>query len=208
MVNEIALLFTGLVLGFTATLSPGPLITLVISETLKYDVKEGIKVALAPLITDGPIVLFILFILNKLANFDFVVGTISIFGSLYLLYLAYHNIFIKETKLEIKGIKPHSIKKAVITNFLSPYPYLFWILVGGPIFIKGLEASLLSSILFVVALYVAVVGTLITVAFVVQKLSNFLKSRIYIYIVKFLGLVLLVFAFIFMKEGLNRIGII
>ncbi|MBT4876955.1 MAG: LysE family translocator, partial [Desulfobacula sp.] len=39
----------GMVLGLSAGLAPGPLLTLVISETLLHDIRAGIKVAMAPL---------------------------------------------------------------------------------------------------------------------------------------------------------------
>ena len=120
MISELSFLISGMVLGIASSISPGPLLTLVISETLKYKAKEGIKVAIAPLITDGPIILFILLILNKLADFNFIIGTISVFGSLYLTYLAYQNFFIKKVKPQIKDIKSNSIRKGVITNFLNP----------------------------------------------------------------------------------------
>ena len=41
----------GTVLGLSAGLAPGPLLTLVISETLQHDIRAGIKVAVAPFIT-------------------------------------------------------------------------------------------------------------------------------------------------------------
>lgn len=47
-------LFLGIALGLSAGLSPGPLQAIVISETLLKGKKEGIKVALAPLLTDLP----------------------------------------------------------------------------------------------------------------------------------------------------------
>ena len=130
MANDITFLLVGLALGVIGAIKPGPLLTLIISETLKYNVKEGIKVAVAPLLTDIPIILFVFLILNKLAKSNLVIGTIAIVGSLYLLYLAYQNIFFKEVKLE-KITKSNSIKKGVITNFLNPYPYIFWIFIGG-----------------------------------------------------------------------------
>ena len=43
-------------LGLTAGISPGPLLTIVISETLKHGRKEGFKVAVSPLFTDVLIV--------------------------------------------------------------------------------------------------------------------------------------------------------
>jgi len=59
----------GLILGLSAGFAPGPLLTLVISETLQYDLKAGVKVALAPIITDLPIIIFTLFILVNLSGF-------------------------------------------------------------------------------------------------------------------------------------------
>ena len=48
-------LTAGILLGLSAGFAPGPLLTLVIAQTLKHNVREGIKVALAPLISDFPI---------------------------------------------------------------------------------------------------------------------------------------------------------
>lgn len=53
----------GAALGLSAGLAPGPLLTLVISETLQHGVKSGVKVALAPVITDLPITLLTFFTL-------------------------------------------------------------------------------------------------------------------------------------------------
>ena len=40
----------GTILGLSAGFAPGPLLALVISETLQHDIKSGVKVALAPII--------------------------------------------------------------------------------------------------------------------------------------------------------------
>lgn len=45
----------GAIFGFIAGISPGPLLTLVITETITHNKSEGIKIAIAPLITDLPI---------------------------------------------------------------------------------------------------------------------------------------------------------
>jgi hypothetical protein len=44
----------GIILGLSAGFAPGPLLTLVISETLQHNINSGVKVALAPIITDLP----------------------------------------------------------------------------------------------------------------------------------------------------------
>jgi len=52
----ISFFMTGTLLGLSAGIAPGPLLTLVISETLQKDIKAGIRVALAPMFTDVPII--------------------------------------------------------------------------------------------------------------------------------------------------------
>ena len=49
-------LLTGLTLGFAAGISPGPLMTLVITRTLERGLGAGLRVAVAPLLTDLPII--------------------------------------------------------------------------------------------------------------------------------------------------------
>ncbi len=80
MENMSHFLFMGLVLGLSAGLAPGPLLTLVVSETLRHHVGAGIRVALAPLISDLPIVLVSVGILSTMADFEAVLGGISLGG--------------------------------------------------------------------------------------------------------------------------------
>ncbi|MEI6633029.1 MAG: hypothetical protein WCP22_04325 [Chlamydiota bacterium] len=58
-----AFLGVGVVLGLSAGLSPGPLLALVVSQTLAHGVREGVKVAFVPLVTDLPVILIALFVL-------------------------------------------------------------------------------------------------------------------------------------------------
>lgn len=53
----IGFLLSGILLGLSGGLAPGPLLTLVASETLRHGARAGVRVALAPLLTDLPIVL-------------------------------------------------------------------------------------------------------------------------------------------------------
>jgi len=64
MADAAELLFSGVIFGLVQGLTPGPLVTLVISETLKFGKAEGFKVAVSPLITDSTIILFAVFALS------------------------------------------------------------------------------------------------------------------------------------------------
>ena len=73
-------LSAGTLLGLAAGFAPGPLLVLVVSETLRHGIKAGLKVSIAPLITDVPIIFISLIVLNRLAQFKSILGCISIFG--------------------------------------------------------------------------------------------------------------------------------
>ena len=207
MLEEFTFLLSGIIFGLTLGVSPGPLLTLVISETLKHNRKEGIKVAIAPIITDLPIVLITLLILSKMSNFDSILGSISILGAIFIGYLAYENISTKSIELNIQDVKPQSLKRGITANFLSPHPYIFWFIIGAPTVLKALGISLFSAVSFILGFYVFLVGSKISVAVIVEKSRSFLKSNTYIYAIKFLGILLLIFSLMFLMEGLKLFGI-
>jgi threonine/homoserine/homoserine lactone efflux protein len=64
MLEIIEFLALGTFLGLASGISPGPLLTITISETLQNGKWEGIKFAISSLITDLPIILYTLFILS------------------------------------------------------------------------------------------------------------------------------------------------
>ncbi len=207
MVEALPFLLSGVLFGAVAGISPGPLLALVISETLKHNKKEGIIVASVPILTDIPVVSLSVFILAKLLNFDLILGIISLSGALFIAYLAYESITIKQFEFNLKNVKAQSLRKGIITNLLSPHPYLFWITVGAPTVLKGYRVNLLSVVFFIVGFYLFLVGSKIMIALIVDKYRSFLKSNTYVYIIRTLGLILLSFAVIFIKDGLNLLGI-
>ncbi len=208
MAPGITFLFSGVIFGLSGGLTPGPLLTLVISETLKHDVKEGIKVAIAPLLTDLPIVLITIVVLSRLENILPLLGAVSLLGSAFLTYLAYESISFKGVDIDLEQERPQSMRKGVIVNFLNPSPYMFWFTIGAPLVLKALNIGVFSAFLFVFGFYVFLVGSKVVVAVVVGKSRFFLKSRNYIYTVRFLGIILLVFAGLFLKDSLELFGVI
>lgn len=208
MVAEITFLFSGVVFGLSGGLSPGPLLTLVISESLRHGVKEGIKVSIAPLLTDLPIVLVTIFILSRLSDILPLLGVISLLGCAFLIYLGYESLSFKGIDMDVEQIKPQSIRKGVMANFLNPSPYMFWFTIGAPIVLKALNISVFAVTLFIASFYLFLVGSKVLVAVVVGRSRFFLKSKNYIYTVRFLGIILLIFAAFFLRDSLEFFGIV
>ncbi|OQW97744.1 MAG: hypothetical protein BWK74_05880 [Desulfobacteraceae bacterium A6] len=198
----------GTVLGLSAGFAPGPLLTLVISETLQHDIKSGVKVALAPIITDLPIIILTLFVLSKLSNFHNILGLISLTGGLFILFMGYKSLRTKGVKINLDGIKPKSLIKGVLANALSPHPYLFWFTVGAPIMTKAMLQNISAPLAFIISFYTFLVGSKIVLAILIGKSKSLLSGKMYIFTMRFLGLVLCVLAIVLFRDGLKLLEII
>ena len=208
MIESLQYLVSGSLFGFTAGVSPGPLLALVITETLMHSRREGILVAIAPVVTDVPIIAVTIYILSKLSNSDTILGILSLAGALFIGYIAYESIMTRDVNLGIHQVKPQSIRKGVITNFLSPHPYLFWMTIGSPTVLKAFQVNIASAVSFIAGFYVLLVGSKVLIALLVDRSKNFLKSRTYLYIMRTTGIILLCFAILFFKDGLRMLGLI
>lgn len=203
----IEFLSTGSLLGLAAGFSPGPLLVLVISETLRHNIKEGIKVSIAPIITDIPILVVSLLILKKLSNFEVVLGCVSIFGGFFVLYLGYESFRTKGIELNIEKQSSNSLKKGVITNALNPHPYVFYMTVGAPIMFKALNKNIFWPVTFLASFLLFLIGSKVILAIIVGKSRTFLKNRVYILVLRILGILLFLFSFILFRDGLKLLGV-
>ena len=193
----------GTILGLSAGFIPGPLLTLTISETIQHDIKAGIKVAMAPVITDLPIIVLTLFILSKLSRFNHILGTISLCGSCLILYMGYKSFQARKAIPGSQKGKTKSLTKGILANFLSPSPYTFWSSVGAPLTTKAMGLGMIAPMAFIGSFYFFLVGSKILIALLVSRSKSFLLGSYYIYLMRFLGLVLCVLAFMLFYDGLK-----
>jgi len=198
----------GTVLGLSAGFAPGPLLTLLISETLQHDIKSGVKVALAPIITDLPIIILTLFVLSKLSNFHNILGVISIAGGFFILSMGYESLCTKGIELSIREAEPKSLTKGVLANALNPHPYLFWFSVGAPTMTKAMSVNIIAPLTFIISFYTFLVGSKILLAILIGKSKSFLSGKVYVYTMRFLGVILGVLAFVLFYDGLKLLNII
>ncbi len=198
----------GILLGLSAGLAPGPLLMLVISETLQNDVRSGVKVALAPLITDLPIIALTVLVLSELAKYRGILGIVSLTGGCFVLFLGYKGVRFRGVEIGDTVRKPQSLKKGILVNALSPHPYLFWAAVGGPTLTKAMAAGPVAPLLFLLGFYGLLVGSKILLAILVGRSKTFLSGALYLYLMRFVGLMLCLLAVSFFHEGLALLGLI
>jgi threonine/homoserine/homoserine lactone efflux protein len=204
--SEAANLYTALIVGgmfgLSAGFSPGPLMTLVVTQTLQHNAKEGVLVAAAPIVTDAPIILISFFILNELSTLEPVLGLIASVGGLYVLYLSYETIITGPLRVETSLIQPRSLRKGVLVNALNPHPYLFWATVGVPFILKAHQNSSIAPWVFIFSFYCFLVGSKVFTALIVGRFKTFLEGKIYLYLMRALGVLLFGFAVLLLWEAL------
>jgi threonine/homoserine/homoserine lactone efflux protein len=208
MSDSFSYLASGLLFGLAAGISPGPLLALVISETLAHNRTQGIKVAFSPLFTDTPIILLSVFVLLQFSRYREVLGILSLVGAAYIIFLGIKNVRVRPLEKDFPPEQAHSLRKGIITNLLNPHPYLFWITIGAPLIIKAAGVHWTGPVFFLAGFYFCIVGVKILITLLTAASKNILTAKSYIYFMRFLGLVLMVFALFFIRDGLELLGII
>ncbi len=197
----------GIVLGLSAGLTPGPLLALVISETMRHGIRNGLRVAVSPIFTDLPIILLTLFVLAQLSEFKSILGVISLAGAAVILYMGIESMTPKSIVLNVPAPEPKSLRKGILVNLLSPHPYLFWLSVGGAIMNRALSQGYPALLAFIGGFYVALIGAKILLTVLVGRSRSFLSGTVYKYIMCLLGLILCFLALLLLRDGLDLLGV-
>ena len=90
-------------------------------------------------------------------------------------------------------------------NVLNPNPYIFWFVLGGPLLMSAYMQNAMTAAVFLVSFYVCLVGAKMILAIAVHRSRNFLQGRIYVRVMKGLGVVLILFAMKLFWDGIQLI---
>jgi threonine/homoserine/homoserine lactone efflux protein len=203
----ITALASGAFLGLSCGLAPGPLLALVLAQTLRHGPREGCKIALTPLVTDAPIIAVALGVAARLAQLRPWLGIVSIAGGVFVLYLAWDSFRPAGVNAALRSERPWSWRKGILTNLLSPHPWLFWLTVGAAILAKATAQSQLAAAAFLFGFYALLVGSKVLVALLAGRSRDLLAGRPYRVVMRALGVLLGGFALLLFREGLRILAI-
>ena len=154
-------LLQGLGYGGAAAAQPGPFQAYLLAQTLKNGLRSTLVAALAPLMSDGPIVLLVLLVLTQVP--DWFVSVLRFGGGFFLLFLAYRAY--RAARMMVDTVVPlpttknrQSIREAALMNMLSPNAYIFWSTIAGPIFLEGWRQAPSHGLAFMLGFYGALIG--------------------------------------------------
>lgn len=194
-------LTSGLLLGLVAGLAPGPLMALTLSQSLRHGPREGCKVALAPLLTDPPVILLAVVLASRAADAQPLLGALSLAGGVFVLYLATETFRRPQLGPIPETEPPRSWLKGIAANLLSPHPWLFWMTVGASTLARALEEGWMAAIAFLASFYLLLVGCKITLALAAGGSRRWLSGRLYHVLLRILAALLLCFAVLLLHEG-------
>ena len=178
-------------LGVPAGIAPGPLLTLVITHTLRYGLRAGMQVSAAPFITDPPIVVLCAWVLSG-AMAAALLPWLSIGGGLFVIALGVGTIRASTALGGASAPAPHPLRDGIVVNALSPHPYLFWITVGGPLVVRFDAAAPGGGVAFVAVFLSLVVAGKIVLAMVVERSRGWLEGRGYRWLLIAMGMMLVI----------------
>lgn len=146
---------SGVPFGLYAVASPGPFQAYLVSQTLKNGWKKTLVAVLAPILSDGPIILLMVVILTSLPALALVL--IQIVGGIFLLFVAWRTLqgyrsYDVAVVMDQRS-SSQNLLEAALVNAASPGPWIFWSLVTGPVLVKAWQRSAGEAISFLAGFY-------------------------------------------------------
>ncbi|HSK10438.1 MAG TPA: LysE family transporter [Vicinamibacterales bacterium] len=148
--------------AFAAAMQPGQLQAYLISRAIANGWRRTLPAALAPLLSDVPVIVLVLIVLTQVP--PLFVNVLRLVGGVFLLYLAAGAL--RASRAGESELARHALPatahrtflEAVLVNVLNPNPYLGWALVLGPLLLEAWAKSPGAGIALLVAFYVTLVA--------------------------------------------------
>lgn len=168
-------LLAGLSLGLGAGLSPGPLLTLVVTSTIDRGFGAGVRVAIAPLLTDAPIIVLTVAVVSSVS--DGVLRSLGVVGGVVVALMGLWTVLTAHRPATTED-RPARVDvwRGVLVNVLSPHPWIFWIGVGAPLLVSAWRDAPGRGIAFLVGFYLLLVGSKVVIASVVHRAGRRLSD--------------------------------
>jgi threonine/homoserine/homoserine lactone efflux protein len=162
-----AYLILGMTYAFAAAAQPGPLQTYLISRTLTDGFRRAAPGALAPLLSDPPIIVLVLVVLSRMPAW--LIPALQALGGVFVMYLAV-GAYRTWRSFDAGRSRPQNpgrqtLLRGALINLLNPAPYLSWSLVMGPLLIQGWREAPSNGLALLAGFYaVLILGNLAILA--------------------------------------------
>ena len=196
----------GVALGIIEGIRPGPLLTMVIRESLSKGLKAGMWTAAAPIFTDGPLIIVSLFFAGWMATEPEFLAMISALGAIFLTKMGVECFTLKLPDTDTQEDTSGSFKRGVLTNLLNPNVYVFWFLIGGPLMASAAEQEPIAPVIYAVAFLVTIILVKASIAWILVGEGIWLTPRRYSIAMAICGIAMIAFAGKFAYQAIQLVG--
>jgi threonine/homoserine/homoserine lactone efflux protein len=210
--NTLAAIFTtSLVVGFSGTLMPGPLLTVTISRSAQRGFWQGPLLILGHVIAELAIVLALTAGLSRLLKRKAVAGLIGLVGGAFLLWMGldiarsawWGTVSLSLAGAERSGAQVGPVMAGALVSVSNPYWVLWWATVGVSYVALALRQGPLGLGSFYAGHILADLSWYSLVAFVITAGRSLLSQPIYRGILLICGFFLIALSIYFIYSGLN-----
>ncbi len=188
-------LLQGLFLALPAVIVPSSLKVFLISRTLRDGWKSVWPATFTPLISDFPIALLVILILQQTPTWFF--NLLQIAGGLFVIYLAWRLVpFLRSGGVSYRAASAEqtvrTMSQAVGINFLNPIPYIFVSSVIVPRTLSGWQISPGHALGFLIGFYAALIGGMLLLILVFDQAGKLNpKINLTLLIISIIALIIL-----------------
>jgi threonine/homoserine/homoserine lactone efflux protein len=200
------------IIGFSGAMMPGPVTTLVVTETARRGFIAGPLITIGHVLLELAMVIALFFGLGDLLKQNAVAGTIGLLGGLFLLWMGFsivRNAWQGKVSLKLVQSAPSAttsgnpIAAGMLATISNPYWLLWWATVGAAYLITFRAFGLAGVIAFYIGHTLADWVWNNVVAFVVATGRRAMSDRIYRGILIVCGAFLIVLSFYFVSSGIG-----
>ena len=200
----ISLALAGASLGVIEGIKPGPLLTMVIRETLSGGLRAGLWTAAAPIFTDGPLIIISLLAAAFLAEHQSLLFVVTLAGAAFLAHMGIACFSLDPPNIDEHYPTPTgSFLRGIATNLLNPNVYVFWFLIGGPLMASAVQQEFLAPIAYAGTFLITIMLTKAMIAYAFHRASGQISPTTYRGMLALCGVAMLCFSAKFVWDGYN-----
>jgi threonine/homoserine/homoserine lactone efflux protein len=198
-------------IGFTGAMMPGPVTTLIVTETARRGFIAGPLITIGHALLELAMVVALVFGLGDLLKQNAVAGTIGLLGGLFLLWMGFDivrsawqgKVSFDTTRDVSASSSGNPIIAGILTSVANPYWILWWATVGAAYLITFRAFGIEGIVAFYFGHTLADWVWNNVVAFVVATGRRVMTDRVYRGILIVCGAFLIALSFYFVNSGIN-----
>ncbi|HEY5503108.1 MAG TPA: LysE family transporter [Candidatus Anoxymicrobiaceae bacterium] len=206
----IGIFFSSMLIGLSGALMPGPMFTVCVAESYKKGFWAGPLMVVGHAIPEIALAVLFSIGLNKFLDDKTVVGVIGIVGGLFLGWLAV-KIFVEVRRgvtvdlTSKKDVGWGPLVAGIWTSVSNPGWIVWWATIGARYILLSLDHGIIGVVFFLVGHEMADLVWYGTVSFLVSRGRGRISDRIYHGVLYACSFLVLVFAVLFLVNGIRSV---